>query len=67
MPAIARQEKVGPTPVPGLQSGFSSLHRQHKPLGAAIVDDLSRVEIAFRVCRHVMDDVEVTWLRTTLS
>ena len=39
-----------------------SLRLQHEPLGAAIVDDLCRVEIALRVRRHVMDDVEVAVL-----
>ena len=33
---------------------------QHEPLGAVIVDDFCRVEIAFRVGGHVVDNVELT-------
>src|SRR5262245_65658290 len=46
---------------------LSSLRLQYEPLGAAIVDDLRRVEIALRVRRHVMDDVEVAGLCASIS
>src|SRR5688572_24433741 len=38
---------------------------ENETLGTAIRHDLGRVEVALRIRRHVVDDVEFTWLRTT--